>query len=857
MKSSNSTTPNSSATVFTNEQLDAKLAERGILEAARAAGWKPFVYKKHNANGWSYSVFDLQTGQVVIGDKSRKPALRWKNGHHRLQDGPKYGWPFGKQGCPPYYALPGARGAIASANGGAFMAAGEVDVLTYHSAGLPNVLSWLDGEGSIPTAVAETLTSLGVTDLYYFVDRDEAGERSGQGLIAALARTPIRVHVYRLPEKLGDKGDINNLWQYVRFDPVSFKAELQAVMDDPDARIMPEVNGNSEAQQRMAHRSAGSATKMSGDRDLINWDVERTRWVKEAVMPNLDATAPVKRGRGAGGVRHCPNPQHRDEHPSFRISYDRDHHVGVPQCSCDIQHQPKPWDRVASWVGAPSFKEWFKEQQKQTMVTHRRQSPGSAAQTKISSPAASQPTAPSEEWGEEDTELDPIFGGLGLGSKPSVPTDPDIGDRLMAQWSGDVAYFYGRWHKYQEGVWLPCPGIKADVWNAMKEATSEGLHPTSARANSILDYLQAMLTIDNALIDRAEDMLNLRNGQLSLKTGVLNPHNRSNFFTTQLAFDFDEQARCPQWDRVLSEILVDHEGKTDPSLVKLLCEAFGLSLTTDTSFQKGFWLYGDGGSGKSTVMEVLHGLLGDGFLTVDFNTLQRNNAYQLADLPGKRVVACSEAEVGGRLAENVMKAIISSDELSVARKYGHPFTVRPVAKLWWSMNHLPRTKDVSNAIFRRLIIIPFNRVIPEDKIDTALLPKLKTELPGVLNWALQGLRRLRANGKFTYAQLADRALEGYRETNDIEAAFLNDEKYCILDPALLEMSTPLYDVYRAYCLRNGHAPKSQKGVAAEWQRLGLVSCKSHGGHASYRGVGLTDYAETVADAVDKKLIQGR
>src|SRR5688572_15562164 len=152
-----------------NAEAKKRLIVRGIWGAAQEASWRAYQYPKGAAWGWSYPIFDLETGEVYLNPQNGKRVLRWKNFDKQTQGGEKYGWPYGQKKCPPYYVLPGTQEAIATAEGLCYIAAGEVDVLSYRSAGINNVFCWLNGEGSVPRDLAEVALMLGMTHLVYFV----------------------------------------------------------------------------------------------------------------------------------------------------------------------------------------------------------------------------------------------------------------------------------------------------------------------------------------------------------------------------------------------------------------------------------------------------------------------------------------------------------------------------------------------------------------------------------------------------------------------------------------------------------------------------------------------------------------
>ena len=100
-------------------------------------------------------------------------------------------------------------------------------------------------------------------------------------------------------------------------------------------------------------------------------------------------------------------------------------------------------------------------------------------------------------------------------------------------------------------------------------------------------------------------------------------------------------------------------------------------------------------------------------------------------------------------------------------------------------------------------------------------------------------------------------LVDFRDENDIEAAFLNDLSFCTLDPNHRTLAGDLYDVYKAWCARNGYQPQGSKAIATDWRRLELTPTKMKGGLAAYWGVALTTDAMQVAVAIDAKMKAGR
>lgn len=192
-----------------------KLENSGIANAASRAGWKPYTHEQQI--GWAYPVNPAST------------ARRWKN-YDSATKGKKYLWlPAKPAGCNYYlpYGEAELTAAIAAANGTLYIANGEKGVLTYHAAGLYNVTCWF-GETSVPTSLPADLARWNVQRLVYHPDLDDAGRASARKLITTLQDSAITIDVRQLPTSLPPKGDTNDLWIALNFDPAAFIAALDA-----------------------------------------------------------------------------------------------------------------------------------------------------------------------------------------------------------------------------------------------------------------------------------------------------------------------------------------------------------------------------------------------------------------------------------------------------------------------------------------------------------------------------------------------------------------------------------------------------------------------------------------------------
>ncbi len=308
------------------------------------------------------------------------------------------------------------------------------------------------------------------------------------------------------------------------------------------------------------------------------------------------------------------------------------------------------------------------------------------------------------------------------------------------------------------------------------------------------------------------------NGLLDLGgDGGLTPHTPNWCSATSLPFAYDPAATCPQWLAFLDEVFEgDHER------VELLQEFMGYCLTPDTRYQKALVMCGQSRSGKGTISGVLKRLLGDGYTGFNLNALLATHGP--TQLRNKLVAVVGEVELPAgpdRVAiTGGIKNWVGGDEMSMNEKHC-PLIVseRVTARLVMCCNSMPTLYDASGALANRLLVLPF-QVSFAGREDVALESKLATELPGVANWAVAGLRRLTANGKFTTGKASAAAGRAFAAKTAavrqwvIERAVVDkaiDPGYlppeAIGDQVGWTATTDLYDDYCHWCMDRGDTPQ--------------------------------------------------
>jgi putative DNA primase/helicase len=351
-----------------------------------------------------------------------------------------------------------------------------------------------------------------------------------------------------------------------------------------------------------------------------------------------------------------------------------------------------------------------------------------------------------------------------------------------------------------------------------------------------LPRLEAMLALassdDRIAIGRPEEMdpdpslLGVTNGVVNLRTGSLVQADPAMHITKQAAADFDANATCPRWHAFLTEIFED-DLETIESVQRLL----GYTLTGSTSEEKIVICYGHGANGKSVFNNVVakitneYHTIGPNCLLIARGKNDTSVRNDMAKLLGARLISVNELSAGARLDEQIIKQLAGREAISARFLHKEFFDFLPTGKVWLRTNHRPIIAGEDDGIWRRLVLLPFNRKFTEEEQDRDLEQTLLQERSGILAWMVRGAIKWQQSGlKLSPTMMAE--LRTYRTESDLLGEFL-EEKTERNANGRIQQAT-LFTEWQDWCEASGLKSGSKAAFTRRISERGFGSTQSNG-----------------------------
>ncbi len=337
----------------------------------------------------------------------------------------------------------------------------------------------------------------------------------------------------------------------------------------------------------------------------------------------------------------------------------------------------------------------------------------------------------------------------------------------------------------------------------------DGEHGVASATNAVLAYKTAMFWLPELAAPTDKTVIPVRNGYLHIDGGVsLLPHDKTLNLRHVLNCDYVPSAPMPREFGTFLERI-----QPDADVCSRVQEYIGYTLLPDARFQRAQLWVGSGANGKGTLANILQEL----HARTAAVQLDRLDGFRLSSMVGASLIYCDETPQRN-INEQIIKSLIAGETVQIDRKYRDPISTRITAKWLALANQIPAVSDQSNGFWRRFDIVPFDAEIPASERDPMLASRIIAhELSGVLNWALEGLMRLLARGRFDECVpvAIQRAIRSARiETSSVQA--WTDDRSIGLSTSVDTSKTTVYGAYAAWCKSNGMVPDSSPRF---WKRL--------------------------------------
>lgn len=393
-------------------------------------------------------------------------------------------------------------------------------------------------------------------------------------------------------------------------------------------------------------------------------------------------------------------------------------------------------------------------------------------------------------------------------AKHLLPDWEHQGARTLRHWRGAWMRWRGsHWSEVEQGE------IRTELYQRLGNAvydTQDGLRPWAPTRRKLADledalaaqvFLSGEVDAPTWLTDSGYHgpIVACRNGLLQVTDRQLMEHDPRFFNLASCPCDYDENAPEPKrWLEFLSQLWPD-----DEQAISALQEFFGYVLSGRTNLHKIMLIVGPTRSGKGTIGRVLTELVGRKNMAGPTLASLGTN-FGLAPLLGKPLAIVSDARLGrGGGTHQVVERLLTisgEDSIDVDRKYREPWTGKLPTRFLILSNELPNFADASGAIARRFIVLTMQRSFL-GKENTRLTQELLEELPGILNWALDGLSRLEQQGAFTEPESSVYAIQAMVDSVSPVSAFVRE--CCDVRPDATVLVDDLFRAWQQWCAEQG------------------------------------------------------
>ncbi len=384
----------------------------------------------------------------------------------------------------------------------------------------------------------------------------------------------------------------------------------------------------------------------------------------------------------------------------------------------------------------------------------------------------------------------------------------------------------GQLHLFKDGVYVP--GQEEIEAVMIKHISSL----SNAKRSEVLKYLNLLLLENTEMA--APNMIAFRNGIYDLETDSLKPFSPDVVITNRIPWDYNPSAYSELADKTLDKIAC-HDAEIRTILEECIGSCFYRSNTLGGG--KAFILTGEGSNGKSTFIAMIQHLLNEENITaLDLKELDQK--FQNAALFGKLANLGDDISDEFIVNASFFKKLVTGERVQVQNKGEKPFEFNNYAKFLFSANNIPRIKDKTGAVLRRLLIVPFDAEFSKNDPDYDSSIKYKLQEPEVMEYlivlGIKALKNIIEKQGFTESARVQGQLKEYEETNNPIIGFFDEmqiEEFQIEN----EQSDKVYKRYKEYCLANNFNPMSKAEFSKQLcRKLGMTTKTKKIGGKVYR-----------------------
>jgi P4 family phage/plasmid primase-like protien len=446
------------------------------------------------------------------------------------------------------------------------------------------------------------------------------------------------------------------------------------------------------------------------------------------------------------------------------------------------------------------------------------------------------------EWLDYEGDVDPAPEAQQAGEReegrPPAYSDIALADRFAERRASDTRYVaaMGKWLMWNGARWLfdatfaarnsatrVCRVAAAECGKKRVASLIASARTVSAVERLAMADRRIAATVDQW--DRDPWLLNTPAGIVDLRTGDIRPADPADHITKMTGVSPDADCPTPLWNKFLERIT-----NGNPELIAFLQRRSGYALTGVTTEHALSFDYGTGGNGKTTFLNALIECMGDYHKRAPIETFTASNSdrhpTELAGLVGARLVTAVETEEGRRWAESRIKALTGGDPIAARFMRQDFFEYVPQFKLIIIGNHKPSLRSVDEAIKRRFHLVPFTVTISPEERDKDLGEKLKTELPGILAWMIQGCLDWQKQGLNPPTAVVE-ATKAYLDAEDATGAWI--EECCERSEHSWRKVGELYASWSQWAEKNGEDAGTMRRFAHSLEVHGLTFQRRHGG----------------------------